>query len=722
MVTLYCAFVGAAGSVFTVEINETLTVDALKRAIKDNNEDIKCPYRNLKLFLAKKNQGRGAWLTEADVKNGVNDTTGLKPLDAMRAKLHNVQLSDSDVGGVDEADEVEALVSSAGATWDFQNPLDNDKLSDAIREHYDAWSIGSHDKISHPLFVCLSGPGTGKSRVLDEFPTLVKERLFAEENENSEMMRLLETAFTFKVTFENGTTKRFQFSNPEQAIGTRMLYQLQNELAWTDFAEDTSRHCKPNEVIAKLSKITDTPERDMCVILCVDSMQKLKHENGSKDSEFYEAMGALSDLVNSSKCWVIVVFSATIFSPVDEFLAESAQWRYQVPTAVLSRPTVYGEDIFAAFDGNELVALLIDDMGGLGRAVEILYGVMRNARQPVQFVPVLTAVLWKLRSKYPGIDKEMKDMQEVFLAIIARRQVDKYSRFGKLSLDQVISTGLVRREDKFLTCPYVLYLLVDSPSSPWSNDNSYAPKAREEVKPWQTWETFNCKFRALKSVACMGEVNWKDIHCEARFGRGCDRLVIEKPRQYSLCVKKMKTDLEEGFADGDICSCGNDPGRYFLYQPAAGSESGDAFTCVKDVKDGFFHEVHQYKSLQNKFLQKDLMLEKAKAVGKDDLFLLYCTSEVEGDIESLKNCAVVDSTCWKEYYGPFAARAFYVSTVPPPDLNTSPELNLQLVPGIGPVTSKKIAEKRPYSSFEDAHEKTGVNMKTLKKCKLTVEE
>ncbi|KAG2795533.1 hypothetical protein PC113_g25255, partial [Phytophthora cactorum] len=64
MVTLYCAIVGVAGSAFPVDINETLSVGHLKKAILDENEDIKGPARALQLFLAKTDDG--AWLQDDD--------------------------------------------------------------------------------------------------------------------------------------------------------------------------------------------------------------------------------------------------------------------------------------------------------------------------------------------------------------------------------------------------------------------------------------------------------------------------------------------------------------------------------------------------------------------------------------------------------------------------------------------------------------------------------
>eukprot|EP00644_Phytophthora_capsici_P001142 jgi/Phyca11/129711/e_gw1.86.23.1 len=738
MMKLFCAVVGEAESVFHVDIEPGETVSDLKDAIKEINKHDpvlkNVTAMNLQLFLAKKG---GAWLSgddpavleleEGEIHPDILEMMDAKPmLDDKTLQFllfEKNKLPQPSTNQIHVLVEIPAgaraipysnrppkpFVSSEGATWDFQNPLDNEQLSNAIRKHYDAWKRGYYDKILHPLFTCWSGPGTGKSRLLDEFPKLLKDWLFAGKSENPDMIRLLQNAFTFNIAFDKETPHEAgSFSSAAELIGTRMLYQLQDTLKWDPFVQEKSRHSVPSDVMDKLSKILGTRHKDMCVILCVDGMEKLSHENGGKDCEFYKVLTVLSYLIGTSKCWVIAICSATIYSPVKNFLLSSPQWAYEVPTAILSRPTVEGEDIFATFNGDQLIELLIDDMGGFGRALEVLHVMMRKARRKgsLEFMSVLTAVLAELRVLYPRIKKKMASMQEAFLAVVARRPVDKYSRFGKLSLDDVISTGLVRREGRFLTCPYVLYLLLDTPDSPWSKYKCYSSQeTRENAKPWQTWEAFNYKLRALKSVACQGKVDWRDIHRGARFGRGCYRVVIEEPRTYSLDVNR-KTAKLDGFGEGNIFRCKYDPDQqgYFFE---------DAFTGVKDAESRAFHEIHQCKKIKDNLSLEDLLEEKKKAAGPHDLFLLYCTSEVEGDIESLENCAVVDRTCWEKYYGPFAARALYVSTVSPPDINTSAIQSLQLVNGIGPAISKRIVEKRPYSSLEEAHEKTGVSMNIL---------
>ncbi|KAL7683628.1 hypothetical protein Plhal304r1_c040g0117961 [Plasmopara halstedii] len=69
MVNLLCAIVGAASYAFEVNIDDTASVSALKKAVKAENPDtIKCEAAKLELFLAK-TEG-GAWLdsTTDDVK------------------------------------------------------------------------------------------------------------------------------------------------------------------------------------------------------------------------------------------------------------------------------------------------------------------------------------------------------------------------------------------------------------------------------------------------------------------------------------------------------------------------------------------------------------------------------------------------------------------------------------------------------------------------------
>ncbi|KAF1324559.1 hypothetical protein FI667_g9722, partial [Globisporangium splendens] len=370
---LFCVFVGMNSSAFSVDIDESDTVGDLKDAIKtEKANDLKSVDADrLRLYLAKRGN---SWLPSRDddvvalkkgeIPNGIASllTEEMEAAFRIDNQMHfgkNFVPSEGDIHVLVDIRHVSTiesalspsvkfswrppkpLVSTAGTAWDFQNPLDLPTISEAIRRHYQAWGEGMHDKRRHPVFMCLGGPGTGKSRLLDEFPTVVQRQVFGDEgSEDQVMMGLLKNAFTFKVTFENGTTAPGQFANPAQAIGTRMLYQLQDSLEWGDFVDQRANHVTPDHVLRKLAEIVGTPLGDMCVILCVDSMQKLEHEPGSKHSPFYVALSTLCDLVNASKCWLIAICSSTVYQPVNEFLAASSQWLFEVQTAELSCPTM----------------------------------------------------------------------------------------------------------------------------------------------------------------------------------------------------------------------------------------------------------------------------------------------------------------------------------------------------------------------------------------------
>ncbi|ETI37765.1 hypothetical protein F443_16363 [Phytophthora nicotianae P1569] len=107
MLSLQCAIVGQAGSSFDVEIDDSAKVSKLKKAIKAEKM-YQFPADELHLFLAKKDEGRGAWVTEADVNNGANDTNGLTPLDVAGAPLNLVGLSGTDVQFTPTIEDVKA--------------------------------------------------------------------------------------------------------------------------------------------------------------------------------------------------------------------------------------------------------------------------------------------------------------------------------------------------------------------------------------------------------------------------------------------------------------------------------------------------------------------------------------------------------------------------------------------------------------------------------------
>ncbi|KAK1947060.1 hypothetical protein P3T76_001070 [Phytophthora citrophthora] len=205
---------------------------------------------DLVLFLAKKEKGEGAWLTVEDVatlhndlvyqnyklmkstlppENDENFGEDFKPGEGQVHVLVKVPLSDSErqweelLRSLSWKDTIR-LCSSRGSTWEYQGKS----------ELWSRWSVittpgkgGSEDKQSHTLHLVMSGPATGKSRMLDEMKGLMYEA--AVRSEDQTLIDRMEKSYVFRVTFENGTQETGSLFNPdipELNISYRMLYQL----------------------------------------------------------------------------------------------------------------------------------------------------------------------------------------------------------------------------------------------------------------------------------------------------------------------------------------------------------------------------------------------------------------------------------------------------------------------------------------------------------------
>lgn len=136
-----------------------------------------------------------------------------------------------------------------------------------------------------------------------------------------------------------------------------------------------NQHVYPDEVLIKLMQITGDNPRQKCVIVCVDDLQML-HEVLPHEKPLLQS--ALTSLVSSSGCWVIVIASASIYQPINGFLTASNQWVRHLPTARLSRPKVRRVDGFEAFGDEGSMQLLVDAMGEVGKWLEESYSVLQQ--------------------------------------------------------------------------------------------------------------------------------------------------------------------------------------------------------------------------------------------------------------------------------------------------------------------------------------------------------
>jgi hypothetical protein len=128
-----------------------------------------------------------------------------------------------------------------------------------------------------------------------------------------------------------------------------------------------------------------------------------------------------------------------------------------------------------------------------------------------------------------------------------------------------------------------------------------------------------------------------------------------------------------------------------------------------ESEKGFRHEVHQYKKKTTGSINlESFRKERSKTASSHDFFLLFCTGKVDVDLSTEARSAVVDESCWTDYYGPFVSRLFFINTTRPPSINDDRPCYLEMVRGVGPVTAELIrneSKKRKFASLEDAVER-----------------
>jgi hypothetical protein len=540
-----------------------------------------------------------------------------------------------------------------------------------------------------------------------------------------ELFSVIKNAYVFKVTFESGSS----FVRPVgldggYEIGARMMYQmLEQTISWDRFQESKHSQTSIGGAIEKLSVVEQKPEDELCIILLIDGLQKLPHENCSKSSLLYQAITSVSNIVNKASPFVIACCAATIYVPIHQFLADSAQWRVHLfPPVIDGLELIIGEAKLFDFPDFER-KILVSDMGGHGRALEILNAAFENWTENSSFVEVTCYVKENILNRYPSLKSSLLGMIPVIKAILTRQRLRRDDKVGdQFTVDQCTDFGLFRynEKDMVLECAFILLsllsdqkLLKDLHCCEYDPlDHTKDPERYGLVSQcWQHWEEFNARFRCLKSQL-IGEsrVSWSYIHAGAFFGSNCDDLVDSYPMELKILSHRGSTKSCNENKD-EHCCC--EPSKMEkcngMFLCAQGNDAGDSYCCLRTDR-GYVHEVHQYKHKKVVVDQESYETEFEKAASKDDFFILFTTSHAS--VHSLHpRCAIVDASCWQRYYGPYWARAFYIKDVnfDFPCINTSKAFRLESVCGIGKKRRLKIVDERQtngkFKNLEDAVER-----------------
>ncbi|KAH3760310.1 Crinkler effector protein 108 [Pelomyxa schiedti] len=568
--------------------------------------------------------------------------------------------------------------TGTGSTWASQEPEGiMETLGLHLLDHFRNFMAACSQKEFHPLFLALTGPGTGKSRLLQEFPHL-SVKAISLHPEEGELHRRLTNAMIFNISFENGTdfgSLPQDTSNILSAISARMLIQLG--------IRSTLFHAypTPNDVFTCMAKTSGQKLRDMTVFLMVDSITRLPLTNLDTTSPFstpvQQCLASVAGLVNNTEGpLVIACCSGTLLVPLNCFLQSTPQRRVHLSPPPLS----HAENLIpfpASINPNDQIQM-VADMGGHGRALEALADAcsvgITNPRS------IVSNTVTQLSIRYPNIVADLPFIHVLKFIVMQRISPARniYSTAFRdtmipgttIRVDTVISAGLITERNG---------LLVNAPAWAWVNATRSNDRVIQEVcecdwphlssfceghttaPAWTNWERFNVMFYCLRSRMFHGE--W--VPLVTLFDGVTFSTTPPLPETLEVYVTLLEPDVSLHQQTTGTSRSNSLPGNFLksFVLNATSADGGDAFgeVYVRDAEtkhSRVVKVVHLYKKGQANLNATQYRSEYNKQAGPGDIFILFTTGVVPWNLnqEIPNGCGYVDCTTLNKYYWGFHRR------------------------------------------------------------------
>jgi hypothetical protein len=220
------------------------------------------------------------------------------------------------------------------------------------------------------------------------------------------------------------------------------------------------------------------------------------------------------------------------------------------------------------------------------------------------------------------------------------------------------------------------------------------------------FEKFNAHYRCLKSQIYDGQIIPMSKFHDGAVLNGDIHIKIKSlkftqttQRQYQ--TKSKKQDISESNKESHQEYEDN---RFFV------NDSCDAWCQI--MPEPPILEIHHYKVDHDLNISSDVYKsERSKAAKDEDFFILFSNYRNTLDAHKLPTrSGLVTTQNYKKYYGPFAGRAFFMTSQNTLfSINSATQKELQMIPGIGLERSEIILQerkKKPFFNLEDCLNRT----------------
>ncbi|GBC46902.2 hypothetical protein GLOIN_2v1668084 [Rhizophagus irregularis DAOM 181602=DAOM 197198] len=395
------------------------------------------------------------------------------------------------------------------------------------------------DRNFHPIPFLACGPGTGKSRFLQELVNIIRNK--ASNSGDQDIMSILGNAVFLNVTYGNGTeASDFDVNiGAEASIALRILfsYFVHGNKSFVGFrdkiGQENARGLTLSLVLRAiyLSKLKEDKNiYELAIIVGIDEINKLYDKNYDKFRDLINSVGSAScnfivDLISeeigssipekTGKVFFVPVFAGTVEGPLQLIITKSMHPPLQLPLHLLDIEDMLKIACNLGFDENfiyrnNLFRRMISDVGGQVRALEIFYDHISDASKThgwddIDLLDIMKSLEVELSIRYP-FNKYVNMITPVLANAILDRPVDGDATLDEnesISYKMLKSNGILSLEPVntkfYIRIPYLwIRLLVKKAVNKSINKFWHEMIDPDEPFYWQNWETFNVKFWALR--------------------------------------------------------------------------------------------------------------------------------------------------------------------------------------------------------------------------------
>ncbi|CAG8504060.1 24782_t:CDS:2 [Gigaspora rosea] len=327
------------------------------------------------------------------------------------------------------------------------------------------------DRNNHHIPILVNGPGAGKSRFLQELPTLLNSQARQYTNDDALLNSIENRMFTINVTFGNGTFASEEDVHIGQtSVALRIIYQhfiAGGSINYDQFLREydkTSQIPISDALDIVLRDVNTNKDDDTKINFIVVGIDEINHLHNLYNKELdprqnpvrliVHAVGRLN--CSGGDIFYVPILAGTIQGPLEEMFRESTYLYLRLPLRLLRDEEVWNisknianSNNLAEYINRSTFRRCISDLGGQVRALELFYSILSSQAMQktnyVDYVYIMLQVKNLLLHRYPFETYANIITPAIAHAIlnIPVKEYDKADNNGQLNYIYLSSQGML---------------------------------------------------------------------------------------------------------------------------------------------------------------------------------------------------------------------------------------------------------------------------------------